>query len=76
MADILIPIGTFIVGLIGGAWLGFVFFKRQMMNLMHNPDQLKDMMRQNPDMLEKMGRTMGANPAQLRAAKKMMNRKR
>ncbi len=69
------PVITLIVGLIGGAVIGFQVFKKQMMSLMNNPDQMASMMRQNPDMLEKMGRQMGANSAQMKAAKKMMNRR-
>ena len=71
----IIPILTFIVGLVGGAFIGFQLFKKQMMNVMNNPSGIAEMMRANPGMLEKMGKQMGASSAQLKQAQKMMNRK-
>lgn len=64
--DIIIPIITFIVGLILGALIGVYYLKRQMTNMSMDNKQLQQMAKQ-------MGYNL--NQKQLNQVNKMMNNK-
>lgn len=61
--DIVIPIITLIVGLVGGFFIGVYYLRRQM-----------TAMQNDPEMLQKVAKQMGMNlnPAQMQRAKQMM----
>ncbi|MFD2115373.1 YneF family protein [Paenibacillus yanchengensis] len=61
--EIVIPIVTLIVGLVGGFFIGVFYLRRQLEN-----------MQKNPDMLQKMAKQMGynLNKQQMAKAQNMM----
>jgi uncharacterized protein YneF (UPF0154 family) len=65
--DIVIPIVTLIVGLVGGFFIGIYYFRMQM-----------EKMQNNPEMLQQMAKQMGynLNNKQLSKAQQMMKNKK
>jgi uncharacterized protein YneF (UPF0154 family) len=63
MWDIIIPIVTLLVGLVGGFFIGIYYLKRQMTNMKMDDKQLQAM-------AKSMG--MNLNPKQMAQASKMM----
>ncbi|NMO98087.1 YneF family protein [Paenibacillus lemnae] len=61
--DIVIPIITLIVGLVGGFFIGVFYLRKQL-----------EKMQSNPDMLQKMAKQMGynLNGKQMQRAQQMM----
>ncbi|MEX2414615.1 MAG: YneF family protein [Paenibacillaceae bacterium] len=65
--DIVIPVVTLIVGLVGGFFIGIYYFRKQMENMQNNPEMLQQMAKQ-------MGYNL--NSKQLGKAQQMMKNKK
>ncbi|MFS0726137.1 YneF family protein [Paenibacillus sp. 1P07SE] len=65
MWDIVIPVITLIVGLVGGFFIGVFYLRKQL-----------EKMQSDPEMLQKMAKQMGynMNKQQLQKAQSMMNK--
>jgi uncharacterized protein len=73
--NIIIPILTLVVGLIGGFFIGVIYLRKQITNMQNNPEMMrKQLESMNPEMMQKMARQMGVNldRKQMQKAQKMM----
>lgn len=73
--DIVIPVATLVVGLIGGFIIGVFYLRKQLENMQNNPELMrKQMESMNPEMMQKMAKQMGFNldRKQMQKAQKMM----
>ncbi len=61
--NIIIPVITLVVGVVGGFFIGVYYFQRQMKSMQNNPEMLKEM-------AKKMGYNM--NKQQLSKVQQMM----
>lgn len=73
--NIVIPIATLVVGLIGGFIIGVFYLRKQLENMQNNPELMqKQLANMNPEMMQKMAKQMGVNldRKQMQRAQKMM----
>jgi len=75
MWNVIIPILTLVVGLIGGFFIGVIYLRKQITNMQNNPEMMRKQLEgMNPEMMQKMARQMGINldRKQMQKAQKMM----
>ncbi|MCM3635110.1 MULTISPECIES: YneF family protein [Paenibacillus] len=73
--DVVIPIVTLVVGLIGGFAIGVFYLRKQIENMQNNPEMMqKQLANMNPEMMQKMAKSMGynLNSKQMQKAQQMM----
>jgi uncharacterized protein YneF (UPF0154 family) len=73
--NIVIPIVTLVVGLIGGFVIGVYYLRKQLENMQSNPEMMrKQLESMNPETMQKMAKTMGLNlnSKQMQKAQQMM----
>lgn|SRR5690606_35544591 len=73
--NIVIPIVTLVVGLIGGFIIGVFYLRKQLENMQNNPEMMrKQLESMNPETMQKMAKSMGLNinSKQMQQAQKMM----
>lgn len=75
MWNIIIPIVTLVVGLIGGFFFGVIYLRKQITKMQNNPEMMRKQLEgMDPQTMQKMARQMGLNldQKQMRQAQKMM----
>lgn len=73
--NIVIPIVTLVVGLIGGFVIGVFYLRKQIENMQNNPEAMrKQLESMNPETMQHMAKSMGLNlnNKQMQKAQQMM----
>ncbi|GIP19699.1 hypothetical protein J40TS1_53410 [Paenibacillus montaniterrae] len=73
--NIVIPIVTLVVGLIGGFVIGVFYLRKQIENMQNNPEAMrKQLESMNPETMQRMAKSMGLNlnNKQMQKAQQMM----